>query len=134
MEEIGTGVLDWDREERISDRYGSVMLIDRPQSSRKPLSLRRSNEGKHGQLLAVVREVHESAHIGDLFHEVYPSKPNVGDIILLGEGTLFFVADRVGLLPDDNRSNLWLDIHELYRVHSQNVTLFFDTGGAKVQV
>jgi hypothetical protein len=126
MEEIGTGVLDWDREERISDRYGSVMLLDRPQSYHKPLGLCRSNERKHGQLLAIVRDVRESPHIGDLFHEVYPSKPNVGDLIVLGEGTLFFSADRVGLLPDDNRSSLWLDINALYCVHNQTVTLFFD--------
>jgi hypothetical protein len=130
MEEIGTGVLDWDRKERISDRYGSVMLLDRPQSYQKPLGLCLSNEGKHGRLLAMVREIRESAHIGDLFHGVYPSKPDVGDIILLGEGTLFFSADRVGLLPDDNRSSLRLDIYGLYRVHNQTVTLFFDEGKA----
>lgn len=30
MEELGTGVLDWERDERISDRYGMVRLFDQP--------------------------------------------------------------------------------------------------------
>ena len=126
MEEIGTGVLDWDREERISDRYGMVMLFDRPHPPRKAIRLRRSNEGKHGRLVAVVRETREPSHVGDLFHGISPSKPTVDEIVVLGEGRLFFFVDAVGLFPDDNRATLWLDIHTLYRVHNQTITLIFE--------
>lgn len=126
MEEIGTGVLDWDRGERISDRYGSVRLFDQPGPRKLPVGLRQENGGKHGRLVAVVRETRDSAHIGDLFHGVFPSKPNVGEMILLGEGILFFQDDAVGLVPDDGRETLWLDIRALYRLHSQTVTLFFE--------
>lgn len=126
MHEIGTGVLDWDRTERISDRYGSVMLLDKPQSSSKPLQLDRSNEGKHGRLVAVVRETRKSDHIGDFFHQVFPSRPQINDMIVLGKGTLFFSSDRVGVVPEDDRKTRWLDIHALYRVHGQTVTLFFE--------
>ena len=125
MEEIGTGVLEWDREERISDRYGMVMLFDRPDPPRKPIRLRRSNEGKDGRLIAIVRETREPSHVGDLFHGIPPSKPALDEIVVLGEGRLFFFVDAVGLFPDDNRTTLWLDVHALYRVHNQTVTLFF---------
>lgn len=128
MEEIGTGVLNWDREERISDRYGLVMLLDEPGSCKRPLRLFRSNEGKHGRLLAVVRDTRDSTHVGDLVHGVYPSKPSIDDVFVLGEGRLFFRDDQVGVLPDDNRKTFWLDIDALYRVHEQTVTLFFDEG------
>jgi hypothetical protein len=126
MEEIGTGVLDWAREERISDRYGVVILFDRPSDPRKAIRLFRAHEGRYGRLIAVVREIREPSHIGDLFHQVFPSKPDMNEIAVLGEGTLFFAGDGVGVLPEDNRQTLWLDIHALYRVHNQTVTLFFD--------
>lgn len=126
MEEIGTGVLDWHREERISDRYGMVMLFDRPDQPRRAIRLRRGNEGKHGRLIAIVRETREPSHIGDLFHGISPSKPTPDEIIVLGEGRLFFFVDAVGLFPNDNRATLWLDVHALYRVHNQTVTLFFE--------
>jgi hypothetical protein len=46
--------------------------------------------------------------------------------VVLGEGTLFFDEDGVGLSPDDGRDTLWLNMHALYRVHNQTVTLFFE--------
>ena len=125
MGELGTGVLDWEREERISDRYGVIKLFDQPGEGKRPIRLRHLTEA-HGRLVAVVREARDSPHIGDLFHRIFPSKPEVGEQITLGEGTLFFDADGVGLMPDDGRETLWLDIRSLYRVHNQTVTLFFD--------
>lgn len=126
MEEFGTGVLDWDRKERISDRYGLINLFDAPRAPRQAVSLRRTHEGENGRLIAVVTETRKPAHVGDLFHKVFPSTPNVNEIVVLGEGTLFFSGEGVGLLPDDHRLTLWLDIRSLYRVHNQTVKLFFD--------
>lgn len=126
MEEIGTGVLDWDRGERISDRYGSVRLFDDSGPGKRPVELHKEQEGRHGRLIAVVRETRDSPHIGDLFHRVFPSTPTIGETISLGEGMLFFQDDAVGLVPDESRETLWLDIHALYRLHGQTVTLFFE--------
>jgi hypothetical protein len=83
-------------------------------------------QNTHGRLIAVVRKVREVAHIGDLFHRVFPIKPEVGEMVILGEGTLRFEGNGVGLLPDDGRTTLWLNIPALYRVHNQTVTLFFE--------
>ena len=125
MEELGTGVLDWEKGERISDRYGMVKLFDKPSPPQTPIKLQRLME-RHGRLVAVVREARDSPHIGDLFHRVFPSKPKVGERIVLGGGTLFFENDGVGLMPDDGRETLWLEIRALYRLHNQTVTLFFE--------
>lgn len=126
MQELGTGALDWERKERISDRYGLVKLFDKPGPAKQAIGLRRIKEGLHGRLVAVVKETRESTHIGDLFHRVFPTRPEVGEQIVLGEGMLFFEDGGVGLMPDDGREALWLNMQSLYRAHSQTVTLFFD--------
>ena len=123
MHELGTGVLDWEREERISDRYGLVELFLRPG---EPVKLNRIAQPLYGKLVAVVREVRRSSHIGDLFHGVKPTIPEIEERIELGTGTIFFEDDAVGLMPVDGRLTLWLDINALYRVHSQTVTLYFE--------
>jgi hypothetical protein len=123
MHELGTGVLDWEREERISDRYGLVELFQGPGSLVK---LNRVTEQLHGKLIAIVRETRVSSHPGDLFHGIKPSTPEVGERIELGIGGIFFDDDAVGLKPDDQRPTLWLDIRALYRVHQQTVTLYFE--------
>jgi hypothetical protein len=123
MHELGTGVLDWEREERISDRYGIVELFHEPGVL---VALTPVTEQLHGKLIAIVREVRQSSHIGDLFHDVKPSVPEIGERVELGTGAIFFEDGGVGLIPDDRRPRLWLDIHALYRVHRQTVTLYFD--------
>jgi len=123
VHELGMGVLDWERGERISDRYGLVELFLRPG---EPVKLNRVTQQLHGRLIAIVREVRGSSHIGDLFHGVRPSIPEVDERIELGIGSIFFEDEAVGLTPDDGRPTLWLDIHALYRVHNQTVTLYFE--------
>jgi hypothetical protein len=127
MKELGTGVLDWDREERVSDRYGFVKLFTGPRSTiREEITLATAKAQTHGRLIAVVREVREVDHIGDFFHRVFPTIPELGEKVILGEGTVCFENNGVGLLPDDGRTALWLDIRALYRIHNQTVTLFFE--------
>jgi hypothetical protein len=83
--------------------------------------------GKHGRLVAIVKEVRPSHHVGDLYHGVFPQTPQVGQHIMLGKGTLFFADDEtVGIRPDDGRDTLWMDIKALYNAHDQTVTLCFD--------
>lgn len=132
---LGTGVLTWDRSERVSDRYGYVYLMTAGANSQNnvgtavPLASA-PIAGSRGRLLAEVLEARESTHIGDLFHGVFPTTPNVGEVITLGEGELVIKPsyagyDSVGIRPDDGRDNLWLDIRALYRCHEQTVRLIF---------
>ena len=123
MHELGTGVFDWERGERVSDRYGLVELFQTPG---KLVKLNRIDQRLHGKLVAIVREVRRSSHIGDLFHGVKPTVPEIGERIELGIGTIFFEDESVGVMPDDGRETLWLNIRALYRAHSHIVTLYFE--------
>jgi hypothetical protein len=126
MEELGTGVLDWGPEERISDRYGLVKLFEKPGPERSLVQLRQVSEMAHGRLIAVIRETRPPSHIGDLFHHIFPKPGEVNASVILGEGELFFEDGGVGLQPVDGRDTLWLNITALYEVHNQTVTLFFE--------
>lgn len=123
---IGTGILNWPAAERRSDRYGVVTLyIDT--DSENSINLKKDFDGFLGILKAKVLSTRDSEHIGDLARGILPSTPNVGDIIELGRGHLFFTTNNgVGLYPEDNRSTDWLDPNQLYKVHSQTVELFFE--------
>ncbi len=129
---LGTGVLTWARGERVSDRYGSVFLMPEGQDSLNhgdPFVDLTRVDG-HGRLIAEVLKTRQSTHIGDFFRGLSPSTPEVGDRLILGEGTLWFLAedfgDTVGLFPDDDRELDWLDPHVLYQVHEQTVKLSFE--------
>ncbi len=125
MLKLGSGILTWDPCEPVTDRYGSVYLMDEDTSL--TCQLETGPAGRCGSLVAQVLVARTSRHIGDLYHGVYPSTPRVGERITLGTGRLFFENDRVGLQPDDNRESLWLDIEALYRVHEQTVELCFES-------
>lgn len=123
---LGTGVLNWDRGERVSDRYGSVKLYLSTKSDETLLSYQ-GEVGQKGRLIASVIENRKSNHIGDFFHGFFPEKPEVGELIVLGEGVLFLENNAVGLKPDDGREIFWLDPKMLYRAHFQTVELYFDS-------
>ena len=133
---IGTGSLSWDGYERRSDRYGTIGVYSVDSLGKKIteganlfLPALKKWEGKKGQLRAEVVETRKSTHIGDLFHGFFPTTPTKGEIILLGEGTLFLETSihfmAVGLKPDDGRDIFWLNPEALYRAHEQTVNLFF---------
>jgi hypothetical protein len=137
---IGQGVLNWNRSERVSDRYGSVMLTRDAMTS--PLSgnmgyahISEEHEGKQGRLIAIVRESRLSPHVGDFFRGFCPPpEPTpVGTELVLGTGTVFVEDNEeggacVGLSPDDERRSDWLDPRVLYQLHNQTVDLFFEEG------
>ena len=142
---IGEGVLTWRRGERIGDRYGAVSLMAEGGNSLSaervawlPLTTattapRKVLGGQRGRLEAHVLATRQSTHIGDFFRGFSPSTPEVGEVIVLGGGTLFFEEHRddgpryaaVGLRPDDDRTTDWLDPPALYRAHEQTVRLLF---------
>jgi hypothetical protein len=132
--ELGTGRLSWPRFERIGDRYGTVMLMADGDSFTEPSRYIWPSNGPVGQrgtLVAEVLETRDSTHIGDLFRGFFPETPEVGERIVLGEGTFFteetdFGALLLGLRPDDGRDSDWLDPPKLYRAHEQTVRLTFE--------
>lgn len=131
---LGEGRLSWSRYERIGDRYGAVFLMaDGDSLTPEPtayVKIEGAPEGQRGRLVAEVVETRDSTHIGDLFRGFFPSTPVIGDLITLGEGTLFVEltddgATTVGLQPMDGRPTDWLDPEALYRTHEQTVRLHF---------
>jgi hypothetical protein len=122
---LGQGRLSWAPIERVSDRYGTVTLF-KSWDGFSTVDLIKTVESK-GKLIAVVKNVATSRHVGDLFHKIYPFTPEVGDEIVLGEGKLFYTEDSVGIEPvDDDRDDFWLDPKQLYKVHDQTVVLYFE--------
>lgn len=130
---IGEGIFGWPAGERRTDRYGTCFVANGTwdEDTGQPEMNLDGIVGKHGKLIAVVLETRESGHIGDLFHGFFPETPEVDEKIELGEGTLF--SDRIesahldviGLEPDDDRNEFWLDPKKMYRCHDQTVRLEF---------
>jgi hypothetical protein len=127
---LGEGRLSWQRTERISDRYGAVILMHDGDSWTEPSGYAVFDPaltGRRGTLVAEVLETRESTHIGDLFHGFSPTTPAVGEQIRLGSGTVFveYVNDiwTIGLRPRDGRDVFWLAPNALYRAHEQTVRL-----------
>jgi hypothetical protein len=86
---LATGYVSWDAVERRSDRYGSIRLNDKNDTS---ILLDRSMdelEGKEGRLVAEVLIPVKSPHIGDLQRRLVPSTPELGEVVVLGTGSLF---------------------------------------------
>ena len=85
---LGRGEFTWDSVERRTDRYGTVRLTkgeDNVLIDPKFNAL----EGKEGILFAEVIKPVKSPHMGDLARGFFPSMPDVGEIVVLGKGTLF---------------------------------------------
>jgi hypothetical protein len=135
--ELGTGRLTWPSVERVGDRYGVVMLMadgDPMTETSHYINPSEPPIDRRGSLVAEVLETRDSTHIGDLFRGFFPETPEVGEQIVLGEGTFFtegtgYGAVTMGLAPDDGRDSDWLDPSQLYRAHEQTVRLFFVEDG-----
>ena len=93
---LGTGILTWNKSERITDRYGAVYLMEDGRTSftagpspsvvnAEAVAL----NGRDGKLTARVISPRTSTHIGDLFRGLAPRTPEVGTLLHLGEGLFF---------------------------------------------
>ena len=128
-----TGVLCWQAKERRSDRYGGLMVLngDGPTECESVgLEPLHPLVGRHVKIVAKVLEARESYHIGDLFRQIFPKTPKVGQVFELGTGTIIeidrqdepeqFIFRRDGV--DENDSD-WIDPRLLYQLHNQTVEL-----------
>lgn len=132
---ISTGRLTWSAGERRSDRYGAVYTLTNGDSTTPgvefaPISIPPLVIGKIVRLTAEVVETRQSSHIGDLFHGVFPSTPDVGEVQTLGVGVLQIGETIFGnstiIINPGNRETLWMNINALYRVHEQTVNLYVE--------
>lgn len=133
--EVGTGILDWPRAERVSDRYGSVYLFAGLQANAKPVPLTFPPFGQKGKLYATVIRANRSRHCGDLFRGIKPSMTKSGTRLLVGAGRAkedyegaeppHFAAPFL-VQPIRPRASDWLDPHILYRLHDHLVRLVWE--------
>jgi len=86
---LATGYFTWDAVERRSDRYGSVRLNDDKDKDVLLDPALDVLEGKQGRLVAEVLIPVRSPHMGDLARGFKPSTPDKGEVVVLGEGSLF---------------------------------------------
>lgn len=131
---IARGILGWDAPERRENRYGAINIAAAPYAKGPVTEVIFDREvashlaGSKVRLTAVVREARTSGHCGDLALGIKPSTPEVGESIVLGVGALALGRNHNGeptviLMPDDGRTELWIDPRLLYRLHDQTVEL-----------
>lgn len=135
---LGTGALNWDRSERVSNRYGFVAFFetDSRDAYIAPWTLDtvllRRLAGTRGRLVAKVVTSRVSTHIGDLSLGAYPRQRPEGTRLVLGEGLLrigsaagaggsmrFGVAPEAGEYP-------WMNVRALYDAHENVVCVTFE--------
>lgn len=110
---VGIGKLDWNRQEEITERYGTVNI-----SMLYPTKLQEL-EGKTGKLEAVVRQAVNKP----------PRKPSPSGFFHLGYGKLFRESiagdSQIGVAPVPIRDNHWLDCESLDSLRGHIVELWF---------
>ena len=142
-ERVGHGIFSWNGQERRTDRYGSFIVDaqNHEQGARAAayldLKALKNLVGKRVRVWCVVVETRTSGHIGDLFHGIKPSTPNVGEVVDLGVGTLqledagFNNLTAITLHPKDGRKTFWIDPRRFYRLHDQTVDVFVEATDAE---
>ncbi len=132
---LAKGIFMWDAEERQTDRYGRFYMdeVSFNGDGRSVVTMHfdaiRPLLGKRVRLYAVVFETRPSGHLGDMFHRITPTRPEVGEVVELGVGLLDSGTNwngdpDLGLIPDDGRTKWWIDPHKLFRLHDQTVAIF----------
>lgn len=138
MKKIAFGILTWCSSERRSDRYGAIILGDSPYNGPDRVKPKFNKAtatafvGKRVRLTAKVIESRQSGHVGDLFLNIRPSQPEVGEVIDLGVGIFdhglvdWTTSPTILLKPIDGRERFWIDPRKLYRLHDQTVEVFVE--------
>lgn len=135
---IAHGIFTWCSDERRSDRYGAFLLGDSPYAGPDrvtptyDLASAAALVGKRVRITVKVVESRKSGHVGDLFLDIKPSQPEVGEVIDLGVGILgqeavsWTPSPTILLKPNDGRERFWIDPRKLYRLHDQTVDVFVE--------
>lgn len=134
---LGRGIFMWDAPERRTQRYGYVFggnstyendVFTKPEFNDK---LAERLKDKQVKLSVKVLQARKSGHVGDLYINVMPSQPQVGEEMVLGVGKFDFQPNPftegcydVALVPEDGREEYWFDPHILYRLHDQTVEFY----------
>jgi len=138
LERCGFGIFGWNGAERRSDRYGAFVLDRSPFSGTESVAAHldmgalQKLVGKRVRVTCKVLRTRDSGHIGDMFLGIKPTRPNEGDVIDLGVGTLrledagFHSLTAIVLEPCDGRHNFWIDPRTLYKLHDQTVDVFVE--------
>lgn len=119
-----SGTLAWNTGELHADRYGAISLHRRHEYEGSPAA----PVGEYGKLCAEVLNVDDPA-IYDMGYG--PQRVEEGDIVVLGEGTVFVEgpnshpAHDVGVRPVDGRATYWLDHEALRSLRNQRCRLLF---------
>lgn len=134
---LGTGVFMWDSPERCTQRYGYFFpSCDTNDGTVKVTPTFNKIEafalnGKKVKISVKVAENRKSGHVGDLFINITPSTPEVGEEVVLGVGDLDIQSNPyqngvydLGLKPFPKRSTYWIDPNKLYRLHDQTVEIY----------
>jgi hypothetical protein len=134
---IGYGIFSWASIERQSDRYGSFYLGQEAiggaisEASLDSEALR-TFTGARVKVTAKVLEARRSGHVGDLSHSIFPTTPEVGEVVEIGVGCIGTESNswdgtvNIFLKPEDGREEFWLDPHKLYRLHDQTVEIYVE--------
>lgn len=137
-ERVGHGVFGWSGTERRSDRYGAFVLAATPYASSDRIANHldvatlRPLDGKRVRITCKVIANRESGHAGDLALKVFPTTPDVGEVVDLGVGTLrledagYDGMTAVAMVPGDGRDTFWFEPRKLYRLHDQTVDVFIE--------
>jgi hypothetical protein len=136
-ERVGFGIFGWSGTERRTDRYGGFVLNQATFEGADRVAAHLDNKalepliGKRVHIWCKVITNRESGHAGDLFLGILPTKPEIGEVVDLGVGTLdlewgFEGLTAVVLRPGDGRDTFWYNPHKLYRLHDQTVEVFIE--------
>ena len=122
---LGKGVLIWPSRERHLDRYGFIKLKESEDVDSAEVRINTEHVGIAGCLACQIVETRTSP-MEDHFRGIIAETPKIGEIIVLGNGTLYENDDKsIGIVPEDDREIDWLNPKALYRCHLQTVRLFF---------
>jgi len=138
---IGIGHLTWEMVERQSGRYGTIYLSPPTESGDGESSSQGagsnifvkmpSDISGYGRITAKVLSPRESNHVGDRIRGFYPSLPNEGEQIVLGEGMAYYdkgINDVAcfGVQPLNGRKQFWMSPENLFKCHSSVVELTWE--------
>jgi hypothetical protein len=138
--ELGTGALNWSRDERIGNRYGFVAFFETDSRDQRiapwtlDTALLRQLAGTRGRLVATIVTARDSTHIGDIALGVFPRRQLEGTRLVLGEGILRMGSAqgegslRFGVEPEDG-AYPWMNVRALYDAHESVVRVTFEVAG-----